>query len=312
MIDRLLQNNTAVKILAVFLAVILWVYITGDTRNVSSFDSTRTFVRMPVSCYQLSEFLEVVEMLNEVDVTVRGRPEALAALTPDDLELFVDLRGLRKGEHVLPIKGRVSSEVKIDKIFPAKITVVIDEVITRQIEVKPVINGEPAAGLITSDVIIEPLHVVVKGTSGKLSQVEEVWVIIDVEGAEEGIKKTVPAAAVNSEGQEVTGLELMPEEVEVYVHIRYPEKEIPVQVIMSGELPEGFEIMEIQVQTETVILTGLQGLLDEVEVIKTLPVDLSERQETFSTEVEFEVPEGTSLKNGAKVIITVVIEPVEE
>lgn len=313
MIDRLLQNNTIVKILAVFLAVILWIYITGDTQNVNTFDTTRPFAKVPVSCYQLSDFMEVIEMEKEVDVTVRGRPETLVTLAPDDLELFVDLRGLKKGEHLLPVKSMVPSGVRIDKISPAKIKVVLDEIITRQVEIKPVIEGEPAAGLVISDVTIEPLNVVLKGTSGKLTRVEEVWVIINTEEAGEGIlQKNLPVTAVNNAGQEVTDLQLIPEEVEVHVEICYPEKEVPVQVILGGELPEGFEIKEIQIQAEKVVLTGLQELLDEVEVIKTKPVDLSERHETFRAEVEYEVPEGTSLKNKTKALITVAIQAVEE
>ncbi len=312
MIDRLLQNNTFVKILSVFLAFVIWLFITGDTRTFSEYDSTRPFIKIPVEYHHLAEYLEVVEMTEKVDVTVRGQFEDLDRLMPDDLEIYIDLRDLREGEHLVAVQGEVPPEIKIENISPDKVKVVIDEVITQQMEAKPVISGKPAEGMIVEDVQLEPPNVIVKGTSSNIFKVEEVWAVVDVEEEEGDINRTVPLKAVDRMGGEVTDLELTPEEVEVFVNIDYARKEVPVEVSLKGDLPEGFTIKEVEVQPESVLLSGSKERLEEIEVIETREVELSGREGTFAEEIELHVPEGTSLEWDKRVSVVVLIESIDE
>lgn len=313
MIDRLLQNNNAVKILSIFLAFVIWLYIAGDTRTFSEFESsTRHFIKIPVEYHNLSEYLEVVEMTEEVDITVRGQSEDLAQLMPDDLEIYVDLRELREGEHKLAVRGEAPSGIKIEKISPSEVKVEIDEVITRQMEIKPIISGEPADGMVVDDIHLEPSNVIVKGTSSNLFKVEEVWAVIDVEGETGDITKTVTFKTVDRVGREVTGLELTPEEVEVSVNIDYAKKEVPVEASLKGDLPKGLTIKEVKAQPETVVLSGLKERLKEIEVIETLEIDLKGREKTFTKEIELDIPEGTSLETDTSISVMVLIGSIDE
>ena len=313
MIDRLLQNNHAVKILSIFLAFVIWLYIAGDTRTFSEFESsTRHCIKIPVEYHNLSEYLEVVEMTEEVDITVRGQSEDLAQLMPDDLEIYVDLRELREGEHKLAVRGEAPSGIKIEKIFPSEVKVEIDEVITRQMEIKPIISGEPADGMVVDDIQLEPSNVIVKGTSNNLFKVEEVWAVIDVEGETGDITKTVTFKTVDRVGREVTGLELTPEEVEVSVNIDYAKKEVPVEASLKGDLPKGLTIKEVKAQPETVVLSGLKERLKEIEVIETLEIDLKGREKTFTKEIELDIPEGTSLETDTSISVMVLIGSIDE
>lgn len=312
MIDRLLQNSTAVKIISIFLAFVLWFYIAGDTRNAVTSEPSRTFERLPIAVYNLADFHIISEMEKEVDIILQGRSEDLAAITQDNLDIYVDLSGLREGEHVVRVRSSVPPDVKIQKISPSTVTVVIEEVITSQMEVMPVMMGEPGEGLITGEVTVEPQYVLLEGTRSILSQVNEVLVMIDVEGADSEFRRAYPVTAIDTQGREVKGLVMDPEVVEVYVDVHEPEAEFSIEVVWEGELPEGLEVKEVAVKPKTVFLTGLQEVLDILETVKTFPINLTDQEESFTYEVDLDVPQGTSLKNDSKILVNVVIGTAEE
>ena len=312
MIDRLLHNNTAAKIISILLAFVLWFFITGDTRNAVSSESTRTFDRLPITVYNLPDFHVITEMEREVDIVLQGRSEDLADITPDNLDIYVDLSGFREGQHTVRVRSSVPPDIKIQKLSPSSITVVIEEVVTSQMEVIPVLKGEPGEGLITGDVTVEPQNVLVKGTRNVLFQVNEVVVMIDVDGAVSEIKGDFPVTALDAQGREVDGVEIEPEEVEVYVDVQLPEAEFSIEVVWEGELPEGLEVKEVSVEPKTVTLSGLRENLEMLETVKTLPVNLTDREESFSYEVYLEVPQGTSLKKESKILVNVVIGTADE
>ena len=313
MIDRLLQNNTAVKILSIILAFILWLYIAGDTTGAPGFDLTRDFIRgVTVETYNLAGNLEIADMVEEVDVAVQGPSERLVGLTPDDLEIYLDLGGLRGGEHQVKVRGNAPYGVEIENIYPSQIQVTIDEIITRQMEVTPQVEGEPVEGYVISDVQVEPESILLEGASRILVNVEELWAVVNISELEEDSDLTVPLKPVDDTGEEITGIEITPSEVEVFVKVDYLEKEVPVEVNIEGELPEGLEIKSIEVEPERVVLLGDEELLDEVNKVKTAVLDLSDKEETFSQEIELEVPQGTSLEIEPRASVMVVIGPVEE
>lgn len=313
MIDRLLQNNTAVKILSIILAFILWLYIAGDTTGAPGFDLTRDFIRgVTVETYNLAGNLEIADMVEEVDVAVQGPSERLVGLTPDDLEIYLDLGGLRGGEHQVKVRGNAPYGVEIENIYPSQIQVTIDEIITRQMEVTPQLEGEPAEGYVISYVQVEPESILLEGASRILVNVEELWAVVNISELEEDSDLTVPLKPVDDTGEEITGIEITPSEVEVFVKVDYLEKEVPVEVNIEGELPEGLEIKSIEVEPERVVLLGDEELLDEVNKVKTAVLDLSDKEETFSQEIELEVPQGISLEIEPRASVMVVIGPVEE
>jgi|GEM_PF-2214530 len=313
MIDRLLQNNTAVKILSIILAFILWLYIAGDTTGAPGFDLTRDFIRgVTVETYNLAGNLEIADMVEEVDVAVQGPSERLVGLTPDDLEIYVDLGELRGGEHQVKVRGNAPYGVEIENIYPSQIQVIIDEIITRQMEVTPQLEGEPVEGYVISDVQVEPESILLEGASRILVNVEELWAVVNISELEEDSNLTVPLKPVDDTGEEITGLEITPSEVDVFVKVDYFKKEVPVEVNIEGELPEGLEIKSIEAEPERVVLLGDEELLEEVNKVKTAVLDLSDKEETFFQEIELEVPQGTSLEIEPRASVMVVIGPVEE
>lgn len=71
-----------------------------------------------------------------------------------------------------------------------------------------------------------------------------------------------------------------PDEITLRVD-RESERQIPVKADLQGALPEGYEVERVVCTPATVTLVGPGQRLDEVETLRTAPIDLEGRSRTF-------------------------------
>ena len=72
------------------------------------------------------------------------------------------------------------------------------------------------------------------------------------------------------------------------------KKEVPVEIMIQGVPPEGYEITEKSVLPEKIEVLGSQSSIKKIKTVKTLPIDVSETRTRFEKEVPFDL-KGTSL-----------------
>jgi len=65
-------------------------------------------------------------------------------------------------------------------------------------------------------------------------------------------------------------------------------KMVKVKPILDGDLPEGFELVEVTTIPAEVELTGPQSLVEQTESVKTLVIDISKLSGSLEQEVELE------------------------
>ena len=79
------ENRNILKVLAFLLALILWFFVTGDRQELG-LETRRSFDNIPLACRNLGQDLVIVEMNEEVTLSLQGLPQAFDGLTPAALE----------------------------------------------------------------------------------------------------------------------------------------------------------------------------------------------------------------------------------
>ncbi len=117
---RLLVNNLSLKLLALLLAVSLWLLATGAK------DSERD-LSIPLALRNLPAGLSVAGPLPDtVEVTVSGPRIRLLGLRSEELSLSLDLRNLREGTVTfsgMEKRLRIPPGITVMRIYPAVIDV---------------------------------------------------------------------------------------------------------------------------------------------------------------------------------------------
>ena len=307
MMERLLKNNNVVKVVAFFLALTLWVYVTGDALRPSE-DITRTFRDVPLSWLNLNDELAIMNIPSEIDVDLRGRAEILDNITPQNLKVFVDMKDLREGQHLLIPNAEVPRGVRVLSFRPQQVTIELEEIEAPQKPVNLEIVGEPKDGLVMGEPRILPNSVFVRGPRSILANVFQVKAVVNVEQAEGDKVQVVPVVAVTEDDQVVEGVVVNPAMVEVLIPFTQPQKTVPVRVPLEGDPAQGYQIRQIDIHPATVTIQGKVELLNTITEVITAPVNVSGTMETVTVELTLIVPPGVELLSTDKVTVDVIVD----
>ncbi|MCL4463264.1 MAG: CdaR family protein [Firmicutes bacterium] len=309
MMERLLKNNTIVKVFAFFLAMMLWVYVTGDALRANIPEITRTFRNVPLSWLNLDERLEIMNIPVGIDVVLNGRADLINEITPENIRASVSLEGLSEGQHRIFPTAEVPRGVRVLSFVPQQVAVTLEEVESPQKPIVLEITGSPADGFVMGEPQILPGAVFVRGPRSLLARVEQARATVDVDGADGDRVLMVPVQAVDAAGQVINNLVVNPEMVEILIPFSKPQKTVPIRVPLSGEPAAGYVVRQVTITPATVTLEGAEEDLATISEAVTEPANIANATENIILELSLSQPAGgvSSLFAG-KVQVEIVIQ----
>jgi len=127
-IRSLLLNNMGFKLSAFFLALVIWFYFFSAREGISFRRGATSTFNVPVQILDSMYPFHSVRIIPDTsEIVVKGSRDALSELSPDDFRVFVEVKGLRKGEYLLPVRVFVTQPVEIISRNPRNIKVIIGE-----------------------------------------------------------------------------------------------------------------------------------------------------------------------------------------
>jgi YbbR domain-containing protein len=185
----LIFDNFFIKFFSVVFAAILWLHVI--TRGTTEVD----FV-VPLELRDIPENMVVVgDVPGVVDVRVQGQEAIVKRLTAKDISAFISLKGSKPGEgfHSLTRANiSVPGNIAVSNINPAEIRLKLETLMQKELAVKPVIQGKPAAGYVLEKVEVMPAVVGARGPAAALRRIYGIDTEkVDIEGASGGFEKKV-------------------------------------------------------------------------------------------------------------------------
>lgn len=315
--ERLQQNpvtrNAAPKLVSLIFAVLLWIYVM-DVENPDMLKVIRGVDITVVGAEQLeSEGLVLLESdLTPIDVTVKGRRSEVNNADRSDIRLTVDVNGLDQGQHSLRINRTVNSDtLTVTALSKRNLDVTIDKLSEQLKPVEIVFKGEAKEGYLTEAAAPDPPMVLVRGPETLVTKVTQIRGEVDSTSITAMTEAQIPVRAVDSAGQTVEGVRVAARSVKANLSL-FQVKSLAVNPTLNGRVPDGFELVDVQVNPGTVTLKGPEAVLTPFTFLKTKPINLNTVSETDTLNVELDLPEGvmaTDLEGPLKVLVRV--EPIK-
>lgn len=314
--DKLLTSNWFVKIISFLLALMLYTIVAMPDASTSGGDGLLNPEgdSYPISDMKLQvlydeEEVVVSELPETVDVIVEGRTDGVMISRMTNKEIYVDLRNLTPGQHLVTVKHRDFPENVDVTIDPARVSVTIEEKEsnTYQAGINLLKADALPEGYIAENPIVTPESVTVTGGASKLEQVAFVRGYVDVSNAKEAVNARVTLNVYDGNMDEIQGLTIEPAIVDVEVPISNPSKEVPIELEQEGELPEGTSISSISVEPENVTVFGPSESLEKLEVLNGASIDLSKITKDTTLELDVPVPDGMTKVEPEKVKVNVTV-----
>jgi len=186
-------GNLRYKLLAVVIAVFLWVVARGSSSVERGFD-------IPVVLQGVPDDLVVVDQgADVVNVRLLGSRSALRNFDPERLEYPLEISEAKPGQadfevdlsrFDLPRGARVVSR------SPSRIELSLERRIARTVKVKPDVEGTPAEGYRVGRIATDPPRVRITGARSEVLRLSEVATeTIDVTGATGPVEREVRISA---------------------------------------------------------------------------------------------------------------------
>jgi len=282
------------KIIAVVIALILWVYVV----NVINPPSSTTISGVPVQLLN-QEVLATSGLAiagtdqYTVDVVIEGARSDVLLIEGSDITATADLFGLGKGQNYLLVNVNVPEKITIREIKSGRIPVLIDELVkvSKPVELKISYDDE---GYEIGGVILSPSSVNVIGAKSLVDQIPYVQIKLSQEQLkEESATLQCSTEAVDEEGNIVKGVRVSSSYVDVTVSL-YMTKVVPLEVPVEGTLPDGVELTSRHLP-QSITIKGTKELLESVQALIAKPIQIGSLTEDATLPVEPILPEGLEI-----------------
>jgi YbbR domain-containing protein len=291
---NIFTNNLGGKVVAVILALGLWLYVASGQSKVIDFPS-----KIPVNARGVSEGYIAKLSNDEVSIKVAVDRKYLKTLSTDSFDAYVDLTGKTKGTYSdVPITVvSKDSNVEIRQVTPVTITVTIDSAVSKTVPVVAKIEGKPGDGLAPDDPAIEPDKVEVRGAKSDIDQILEATAEIKLNGETTDVKKTVALQGFDASGNVIKGIQFTPDSTVLTVPIvkAGKTKTVGIRVKTTGVVKSGFWASSISVDPNLISITGNAEALSATKYIETEAINIDGLSQNKVYTIGITVPTGIVL-----------------
>jgi YbbR domain-containing protein len=313
---RRILNKVGSITLALILAIVVWVVAANEENPIVEDVFSEA---IPIEIVNQPEGTVIFgdDPVDKVQLTLRASQASWDELGVNKFRAQVDLAGLDARPHDVEVQVTCSDDsVRIVERKPEKITVRLEELKEKEVEVKVNVLDTPPLGYTARPASVTPSEVKVTGPAPMVEQVVAAVVDFYIRGDKDTVERRVDLYLRDAQDNLVNWVTPEPSQVTVQVPIeqRWGYKEVAVRTNPIGQVAPGYRITNVSVDPSIVTVTGSPGAIREIPgYLETAPVDVSNASADVVARVPLVLPEGVSLPlaGGQGVTVTVNVTAIE-
>ena len=189
-LKHLLTHNWRLKMLALFMAVVLWAATARESTSEIGVDVPLEYQNVPAKTEVITD------TFNTVEVRLRGPSAIIKELSSQDISTTIDVGKMEQGrEKIVPLTNehvRAPFGVDVVGVNPARVRVTLEPTVSSQLKIIPAVMGSPAEGFRVEAVSVMPDSVKVEGPANRVRLMENVLTTpVDVSGKQQNVRQTV-------------------------------------------------------------------------------------------------------------------------
>lgn len=304
----MLRQNLRYKILALLLAISLWLYVAITQQQAVE---TQAFT-VPVELRNVGQKHVASVEPQRVRLFLRGRPGALESPAPAPAA-YINLRNADPGQRTVEVSYIAPTETRLVRIEPPKVTVTVKLVTSRTMNIEARLVGAAPPGYLLGEPRITPTTVTVSGVRDAIARVSHVVVKVDANSARPDAPQTNPLRAVDENDDVVEGVELSRSEARVVIPVErtLSYETVPIVVRLQGNPAPGRRIAGVSVRPPVVTIAGDAERLRQVSYIRTAPLDIEGIDGDISRTARLARPDGITTVSDSEVEVEIDVEPRE-
>jgi YbbR domain-containing protein len=171
-IKELLLENWNLKATSLFLALILWIFVRGEL-------GPERIITVPLEVRMPRQMEIVNKRPASIEVTMRGAPVSNLWFSQPLPTCVIDLQKADEGEHIVPlapgnIKISQGSGIEILQVNPARVTIILEATVSKEIPIVTPVRGEPINGFEVYGKSSKPSSIIISGPRSRIAEIRDV------------------------------------------------------------------------------------------------------------------------------------------
>jgi YbbR domain-containing protein len=293
-INSIFRRNLPAKILALCVAVILWVVVMNDQNP-----AIEGSFNVPLAVVNSPEGYKITKSEDSVKIKVRGPRSLFVTATADDFRAYVDLDGAQDGKQDCKVQTALPQGFELVEVAPETVSFDLDKIIQKQMRAEVIVTGASAPGTTVAKVTQTSSLVTIEGPESAVDTVVRVVGYVGLSGNSADFDLQVPLTAINADGREVQGVKVVPSATEVSVSLArgLTKKIVTIHPVLQENLPKDYELGDVRTDPIKIEIAGDSKTIESLSAIDTEPIDLSKLTATKKMTVRLALPDGITVTN---------------
>lgn len=300
-----LTRNFPTKIIALILAVAIWIIAFSDNNSGVAAPKVDVVVEVQLEFKNVPSDMEVVDRQQQIMVHVKSTQEQQKNIG-DAVSSFVDLSGEKAGQRTLPVQTVLPQGVELVSVEPSRVIVEVQNVESKKFDVQPAVLSGSGGTMMLGNFTVTPDQVTIEGTSQELAMVSKVMAVTDMEHLETGVD-ICDVLVMDEYGNTLNDeISVYPNAVTIkgstfdYSYL----KKVPVHAKVATSGDANVRIEKIELSNQEVVICATPEVLAGITNLqtKTVVVDKSGSNVYYA---ELDLPSGVFAPDGNVVELTV-------
>ncbi|MBR4456531.1 MAG: hypothetical protein IKS32_09945 [Solobacterium sp.] len=307
-IDNTLFNRRYSKFVSLILAILMYAVVNYNSRASIYTNTLRTskeLSNVPVTAKYNADTFELTGLPEIADITITGDATSVTSAANVDGVIFADLEGLTEGTHEVKLEAEgYGSNVSV-KINPSNAVVTLKKKTTQAYDLSyDFINLDKMENIYSVGTPeFEFTRVNVRASKDTLNTIAFIKALIDVSGQTSDFTQDARLVAYDATGMPVKA-DIYPSTIEVKVPVTSPNKTVPIEVEITGDIPDGQAIDNIEMDQQSVTIYGPESVLGQIDkVVVTLNASTITKDSTIMRPIT--LPAGVNSSNINQITVSI-------
>ena len=275
----IVQHNLLVKICALVIAILLWLYVMNDQNP-----AIEGSYSIPVSMADAPDGYRMHASAETVTIRVRA-PRSLN---------FADYA---EGDKNYPVETTIPYGFELISTSPDKITVSLDRIVQKSFKVDVMTSGTPASGVAVDKISQTVAAATVEGPRSEVDRVTRIVAHVNLGGQGQDFSVAAPLLAMNSDGRESSEVVVSPSQTEIAVKLArgLTRKVVEIKVKAQSDLSPKLKLESITAAPTRIEIAGAEDVLKSITSIDTEEISLADVKENETRRVQLRLPAGVTV-----------------
>ena len=285
--DLFKKDNLLARIISLVVACFLWAYVMMEQNPV-----VERYYEVPLQQKNVTESMAIFNAPEVVTVQVRASRLLLDDSAGNAITAYIDLHNVPEGMQKLPVNAYFSKG-DIVNVLPKEVNVLVDHIAKKTVPIVTSVVDNFDEDITVDGKSVKPANAVVEGASSILSKIDAVTAPVSIKDQRENFQAECILVALDENGKAISDVHIIPDKatIDAVIVRKMISVELPVRVTISGEMPEGMHIAQMQVLPEKVRITAPPSVANRLKEINTKPIDVTTLTASEARNVELELPE---------------------